>query len=250
MVLGLATDQSSRRSTHRGGPQQARTSTRAEPLTAAGQNCCPPAGSYMAATGQDLMAADNATAERRRHATPPIAQATGPRRAPRRSSCVARARARRPRPNRHCAGVRSSTARSTGALGATPGRARTGTQAHRRTRGDRRRRPHGIAAAAHGDPRRPRHPCRSPPPSPGCVARTAPDRQMGHRRPLHRHRVVSPGRTRIGQRRVPSPQQDRLPRRGRNRRRRYLAPRGHRRQDRQRPPRHRKRPHPLRRPRR
>ena len=30
----------------------------AELLAAAGQNCWPPAGSYMAATGQDLMAAD------------------------------------------------------------------------------------------------------------------------------------------------------------------------------------------------
>ena len=35
------------------------TSTRATLLAAAGQNCWPPAGSYMAATGQDLMAADN-----------------------------------------------------------------------------------------------------------------------------------------------------------------------------------------------
>ena len=34
------------------------TSTRAVLLAAAGQNCWPPAGSYMAATGQDLMAAD------------------------------------------------------------------------------------------------------------------------------------------------------------------------------------------------
>ena len=34
------------------------TSTRATLLAAAGQNCWPPAGSYMAATGQDLMAAD------------------------------------------------------------------------------------------------------------------------------------------------------------------------------------------------
>ena len=33
-------------------------STRAVLLAAAGQNCWPPAGSYMAATGQDLMAAD------------------------------------------------------------------------------------------------------------------------------------------------------------------------------------------------
>ena len=34
------------------------TSTRAVPLAAPGQNRWPPAGSYMAATGQDLMAAD------------------------------------------------------------------------------------------------------------------------------------------------------------------------------------------------
>ena len=34
------------------------TSTRAVLLAATGQNCWPPAGSYMAATGQDLMAAD------------------------------------------------------------------------------------------------------------------------------------------------------------------------------------------------
>ena len=34
------------------------TSTRAVLLAAAGQNRWPPAGSYMAATGQDLMAAD------------------------------------------------------------------------------------------------------------------------------------------------------------------------------------------------
>ena len=38
------------------------TSTRAVLLAAAGQNCWPPAGSYMAATGQDLMAADTGTA--------------------------------------------------------------------------------------------------------------------------------------------------------------------------------------------
>ena len=35
------------------------TSTRAVLLAAAGQNRRPPAGSYMAATGQDLMAADS-----------------------------------------------------------------------------------------------------------------------------------------------------------------------------------------------
>ena len=35
------------------------TSTRAVLLAAAGQNRWPPAGSYMAATGQDLMAADS-----------------------------------------------------------------------------------------------------------------------------------------------------------------------------------------------
>ena len=40
-------------------PDGKRTSTRAVLLAAAGQNCWPPAGSYMAATGQDLMAADN-----------------------------------------------------------------------------------------------------------------------------------------------------------------------------------------------
>ena len=41
------------------------TSTRAVLLAAAGQNCWPPAGNYMAATGQDLMAADSATLEGR-----------------------------------------------------------------------------------------------------------------------------------------------------------------------------------------
>ena len=35
-------------------------STRAVLLAAAGQNCWPPAGSYMAATGQDLMAVQRA----------------------------------------------------------------------------------------------------------------------------------------------------------------------------------------------
>ena len=39
-------------------PDGKRISTRAVLLAAAGQNCWPPAGSYMAATGQDLMAAD------------------------------------------------------------------------------------------------------------------------------------------------------------------------------------------------
>ena len=39
-------------------PDGKRTSTRAVLLAVAGQNCWPPAGSYMAATGQDLMAAD------------------------------------------------------------------------------------------------------------------------------------------------------------------------------------------------
>ena len=39
-------------------PDGKRTSTRAVLLAAAGQNRWPPAGSYMAATGQDLMAAD------------------------------------------------------------------------------------------------------------------------------------------------------------------------------------------------
>ena len=37
------------------------TSTRAVLLAAAGQNRWPPAGTYMAATGQDLMAADTGT---------------------------------------------------------------------------------------------------------------------------------------------------------------------------------------------
>ena len=40
-------------------PDGKRTSTRAVLLAAAGQNRWPPAGSYMAATGQDLMAADS-----------------------------------------------------------------------------------------------------------------------------------------------------------------------------------------------
>ena len=40
-------------------PDGKRTSTRAALLAAAGQNRWPPAGSYMAATGQDLMAADS-----------------------------------------------------------------------------------------------------------------------------------------------------------------------------------------------
>ena len=39
-------------------PDGQRTSTRAVLLAATGQNCWPPAGSYMAAAGQDLMAAD------------------------------------------------------------------------------------------------------------------------------------------------------------------------------------------------
>ena len=43
------------------------TSTRAVLSAAAGQNCWPPAGSYMAATGQDLMAADT---HRVRNSTP------------------------------------------------------------------------------------------------------------------------------------------------------------------------------------
>ena len=42
------------------------TSTRAVLLAAAGQNCWPPAGSYMAATGQDLMAADTFRSPRER----------------------------------------------------------------------------------------------------------------------------------------------------------------------------------------
>ena len=42
-------------------PDGTRTSTRATLLAATGQNRCPPAGSYMAATGQDLMAADTTT---------------------------------------------------------------------------------------------------------------------------------------------------------------------------------------------
>ena len=40
-------------------PDGKRTSTQAKLLAAAGQNYWPPAGSYMAATGQDLMAADS-----------------------------------------------------------------------------------------------------------------------------------------------------------------------------------------------
>ena len=40
-------------------PDGKRTSTRAVLSAAAGQNRRPPADSYMAATGQDLMAADN-----------------------------------------------------------------------------------------------------------------------------------------------------------------------------------------------
>ena len=40
------------------------TSTRAVPLAAPGQNRWPPAGTYMAATGQDLMAADKPSANR------------------------------------------------------------------------------------------------------------------------------------------------------------------------------------------
>ena len=43
------------------------TSTRAVLLAAAGQNRWPPAGTYMAATGQDLMAADTAQAFRKTH---------------------------------------------------------------------------------------------------------------------------------------------------------------------------------------
>ena len=39
-------------------PGQERTSTRADLLAATGQNQWPPAGTYMAATGHDLMAAD------------------------------------------------------------------------------------------------------------------------------------------------------------------------------------------------
>ena len=39
-------------------PGEQRTSTRAVLLAATGQNCWPPPGSYMTATGQDLMAAD------------------------------------------------------------------------------------------------------------------------------------------------------------------------------------------------
>ena len=46
-------------------PDGKRTSTRAVLLAAAGQNCWPPAGSYMAATGQDLMAADTRALQRR-----------------------------------------------------------------------------------------------------------------------------------------------------------------------------------------
>ena len=94
----------------------------------------------------------DATPERGRHATPPVAQAACTRRGPRRSSCVARARSRRPRTNRRCAEVRPGGPGLTRAMGATPGRARTGAQTHRCARGDRRCRPHRVAAAAHGDP--------------------------------------------------------------------------------------------------
>ena len=45
-------------------PDGTRTSTRATLLAAAGQNRWPPAGSYMAATGQDLMTADTRPARR------------------------------------------------------------------------------------------------------------------------------------------------------------------------------------------
>ena len=48
------------------------TSTRAVLLTAAGQNRWPPAGSYMAATGQDLMAAD--TPRLRAHRGEPLSR--------------------------------------------------------------------------------------------------------------------------------------------------------------------------------
>jgi hypothetical protein len=42
-----------------GGPfLLASDTTRAQPLAASGQNCWPRPGSYMAATGHDLMAAD------------------------------------------------------------------------------------------------------------------------------------------------------------------------------------------------
>ena len=47
-------------------PDGKRTSTWAVLLAAAGQNRWPPAGSYMAATGQDLMAADRSDADRYR----------------------------------------------------------------------------------------------------------------------------------------------------------------------------------------
>ena len=47
-------------------PDGTRTSTRATLLAAAGQNRWPPAGSYMAATGQDLMTADRRELEVRR----------------------------------------------------------------------------------------------------------------------------------------------------------------------------------------
>lgn len=40
-------------------PDETRTSTQATLLATAGQNRWPPAGSYMATTGHDLMAADN-----------------------------------------------------------------------------------------------------------------------------------------------------------------------------------------------
>jgi hypothetical protein len=42
----------------RGCAQQHELSTRAEPLTASGQNQWPPTGTFVTAYGQDLMAAD------------------------------------------------------------------------------------------------------------------------------------------------------------------------------------------------
>ena len=51
-------------------PDGKRTSTRAVLLAATGQNRWPPAGSYMAATGQDLMAADRSTPASTFSATP------------------------------------------------------------------------------------------------------------------------------------------------------------------------------------
>ena len=59
-AVGMSGDNQSNRERHhrRGYAQQQGTSTRAEPLTANGQNYRPPAGSLMTAYGHDLMPAD------------------------------------------------------------------------------------------------------------------------------------------------------------------------------------------------